>query len=123
MKYEIGLKLFLLFTSGAQNIWCITHSVYYKIYGKRNMNNFIQDRKYVDYLSIRALLKIISRSFTLDIRTEYLVFLKGVWPSNKFERFVVFSTNRLKGVVNFFIREFLKVFYFPSDFIVVVENF
>ena len=52
-----------------------------------------------------------------------MVFLKGVWPSNEFERFVVFSTNRLKGVVNFFIREFLKVFYFPSDFIVVVENF
>ena len=123
MKYEIGLKLFLLFTSGAQNIWCITHSVYYKIYGKRNMNNFIQDRKYVDYLSIRASLKITSKSFTSDIRTEYMVFLKGVWPSNEFERFVVFSATRLKGIVNFFIREFLKVFYFPSDFIVVVENF
>ena len=87
------------------------------------MSNFIQDRKYIDYLSIRASLKITSKSFTSDIRTEYMVFLKGVWPSNEFERFVVFSTTRLKGIVNFFIREFLKVFYFPSDFIVVVENF
>ena len=87
------------------------------------MSNFIQDRKYIDYLSIRASLKITSKSFTSDIRTEYMVFLKGVWPSNEFERFVVFSTTRLKGIVNFFIREFLKVFYFPSDFIVVVEKF
>ena len=37
--------------------------------------------------------------------------------------FVVFSTIRLNGEVNFFIRVFLEVFYFPSDFTVVVERF
>ena len=42
---------------------------------------------------------------------------------NGFEKFVVFSTIRLKAEVNFFIREFLEVFYFPSDFLVVAENF
>ena len=46
-----------------------------------------------------------------------------VWPWNEFERFVLFSTVRLKAEVNFFIREFLEDFYFPSDFIVVAENF
>ena len=30
---------------------------------------------------------------------------------------------RLKSEANFFIREILEVFYFPSDFIVVAENF
>ena len=27
IKYNIGLRLFLFFTSGAQNIWCIAHCV------------------------------------------------------------------------------------------------
>ena len=31
--------------------------------------------------------------------------------------------DRLKAEVNFFIREFCEIFYFPSDFIVVAENF
>ena len=30
---------------------------------------------------------------------------------------------RLKSEVNFIIREILEVFYFPSDFIAVAENF
>ena len=47
-----------------------------------------------------------------------MVSYKEVWPWNEFERFVVFfSTISLKGKVNFFIREFLEVFYFPSAFI------
>ena len=37
--------------------------------------------------------------------------------------FVAFSSIRLKGEVSFFIREFSEVFYFPSDFIAVAENF
>ena len=48
---------------------------------------------------------------------------KDVWPWNEFERFVIFSTNRLKEKVNFFIREFFRVFYFPKAFIVVIEGF
>ena len=52
-----------------------------------------------------------------------MVSSKEVWPWNEFERFVVFSTIRLKAEVNFFIREFFEVFYFPSDFNVVAENF
>ena len=52
-----------------------------------------------------------------------MVSLKEVWPLNEFERFVVFSTIRLNGEMNFFIREFVKVFYFPSDFIVAGKNF
>ena len=52
-----------------------------------------------------------------------MVSFKEVWPWNEFERFVVFSTIRLKASVNIFIRDFLEVFYFPSDFIVAAENF
>ena len=48
---------------------------------------------------------------------------KEVWSRNEFERFVVFNSIRLKADVNFFIREFLEVFYFPGDFIAVAENF
>ena len=63
------------------------------------------------------------KSFTPDIMTENLASFKDVWPWNEFERFVVFSTIRLEAEENFFIREFLEGFYFPCDFIVVVENF
>ena len=52
-----------------------------------------------------------------------MVSFKEVWLWNEFEKFVVFSTIRLKSEVNFFIREFLVVFYFPSDFTVVAEKF
>ena len=52
-----------------------------------------------------------------------MVFFKEVWPGNEFERFVVFSTIRLKAEINFFIRQFLEVFYFPSDIIVVTKTF
>ena len=51
-----------------------------------------------------------------------MVLLKKVWPWNEFEKFVVFSTIRLKSQINFFIREFLETFNFPNDFTVVAEN-
>ena len=57
-------------------------------------------------LSIKVFLKPIRESFTPDIRTENMVSFKEVWPWNEFERFVVFSTIKLKGELNFFI-EFL----------------
>ena len=50
-----------------------------------------------------------------------MAFFKKFWPWNEVERFVVLGL--LQGEVNFFIREFLEVFYFPSDFIIVAENF
>ena len=54
-----------------------------------------------------------------------------IWcPSRKFGRemnlkglLYLALLDRLKAEVNFFIREFGEAFYFPSDFIVVVENF
>ena len=52
-----------------------------------------------------------------------MVSFKEVCSWNEFERVVVFSTIRMKAELNFFIREFLEVFYFPSGFVVVVENF
>ena len=39
-----------------------------------------------------------------------------------FEIFVVLGTIRLKGEENLF-KELLEAFYFPSDFIIVAENF
>ena len=51
-----------------------------------------------------------------------MVSFNEVGPWNEFERFVVLSTTRLKDDVNFFIREFLEVFYLPSDCIVALEN-
>ena len=74
-------------------------------------------------MSIKAFLKPISKSFIPDFRTENMVSFKEVCPWNQFERFVVFSTIRLKDEVNLFIRKFLEVFYFPSTFIVVIESF
>ena len=46
IKYKIELKLFLFFTSETQNIWCIAHSVYCSVWGKRKVNKFIPDKKY-----------------------------------------------------------------------------
>ena len=76
------------------------------------MDKFIPDRKYI---FIRAFLKLISKS---------LPQISGlrIWFPLRNE-FVVFSTIRLKREVDFFIREFLVVFYFPSAFIVVSESF
>ena len=51
-----------------------------------------------------------------------MVSFKEVWTWNWFESFVVLSTIRLKGEVNFFIRGFLEVFYFPSASAVVMAN-
>ena len=47
IKYKIGLRLFVLFTSGTHNIWRIAHSVYYRVQGKQKINKFIPDRKYL----------------------------------------------------------------------------
>ena len=53
-----------------------------------------------------------------------MVFLKEVCPWNEFESwYLVLTVLGWKSGVNFFTREFLEVFYFPSDFIVVAENF
>ena len=52
-----------------------------------------------------------------------MVSIKDFRRRNEFEMFVVSSTIRLKDEADFFIREFLEVFYFPSDFIVVAESF
>ena len=52
-----------------------------------------------------------------------MISFKEVWPWNKFERYVVLNTARLKAELNFFFREILEVFYFPSDFFVIAENF
>ena len=54
-----------------------------------------------------------------------MIYFKEIWPWNEFERFAKFSIIRLKlkADVNFFIRKFLEVFYFPSNFILVAENF
>ena len=89
-------------------ISCVAHSAYWSV-GK--------------YRSIRAFLKAITKSVTPGFRTENMVSFKEVWPWNQFERFVVLSTIRLKGKVNFFIREFFEVFYFPSVFIFVIGCF
>lgn len=47
---------------------------------------------------------------------------KEVSPRNEFKRPIVFVTIRLTSEVNFFIRKFLEVFYFPSAFIFVIVN-
>ena len=52
-----------------------------------------------------------------------MVSLKELRRRNEFEMFVVLSTIRLKGGADFFIRDFLEVFYFPSDFIVAAKSF
>ena len=48
---------------------------------------------------------------------------KEFWSWNEFEGFVIFSNIRVKDEVNFFIRELLEIFYFPSSFIVELESF
>ena len=89
---------------------------------KRKINKFIPDKKYI------AIHQSISNQ-----SEKVLPQISGlrIWrPSRKFgqemnllKKFVEFSLIILKAEVNFFIREFLEVFYFPSDFIVVAENF
>ena len=62
----------------------------------------------------------MSKGFTPDSGIENILSFKEVWSWNEIESFVIFSTIRMKGEVNFFIREILKVFYFRSAFIVVM---
>ena len=39
IKYKLGLRLFLFFTSKTQNIWCVTHSVICLLgYSRKNPN-------------------------------------------------------------------------------------
>lgn len=72
-----------------------------------------------NYLS--AFLKQISKTFTQFFMTENMLSFKEAW----LERFVVFSTARLKDKANLFIRYFFEVFYFLilSVVIVVIESF
>ena len=47
-----------------------------------------------------------------------------IWcPSRKFGLKSLLYLVLLKGEVNFFVREFLEDFYFPSAFTVVIESF
>ena len=75
------------------------------------------------YISIKAFLKPISKSFPPDSKTANMVSFKEIWPGNELERFFVYSTIKLNGEVIFFIWEILEVFYFPSALIVVIESF
>ena len=49
--------------------------------------------------------------------------LRIYYPSKKFGHEINFITIRLQDEVNFFVREFLEDFYFPSTFIVVIKVF
>ena len=52
--------------------------------------------------------------------TENMVSFKEVWAWNESEKFFVsFSAVRLNDEVNFFIREFSEVFYFPTSAFIV----
>ena len=90
--------------------------MYYRAQGERKMDKCIPDKKYI---SIREFFKPISKKFKPDFETENMAYFKEVWPWNEFERFAIFSTIKLKGEVNFFIREFL-LSYFTLSFTFLV---
>ena len=72
IKYKMGLRLILFSTSGTHNLWCVTHSMYCRLSGKRKMNNYIRDRKYI---SIKAFLTENMVSFKGSLAIE--INLKG----------------------------------------------
>ena len=123
IKCKIGLRFFLFFTFGTQNIWCIAHSVYCRVQGKRKIDKFIPDRKYI----------AIHQEHFSSQWEKVLPQISGlrIWcPSRKFGHeinwkslFYLALLDRLKAEVNSFIREFFEVFYFPSDFIGLAESF
>ena len=76
----------------------------------------------VVFSGVLVCIRTFSKRFTPDFSTENMVLFKEVQPRNEFHRIVIFSTIRLKGAVNFFIRQFLEIFYFPSAFIAVIES-
>ena len=39
IKYKLGLRLFLFFTSKTQNIWCVAHSIICVLQGLRKEKN------------------------------------------------------------------------------------
>ena len=90
--------------------------MYYRAQGERKMDKCIPDKKYI---SIREFFKPISKKFKPDFETENMAYFKEVWRWNEFERFAIFSTIKLKGEVNFFIREFL-LSYFTLSFTFLV---
>ena len=76
IKYKIGLRLFLFFTSGTQNIWCVAHSVNFRVEGKRKIDKFIADRK-----NIAIPLSIFNQPEKVLPQISGL----GIWcPSKKF---------------------------------------
>ena len=79
-------ELFIL-----QIIRCIAHSIFCGV---------------IKYISIRAFLKSISKTFMPDFRSDRMVSFKEVWiewKGSEFERFFVFITIRLKYEVNYLI--------------------
>ena len=100
-RCKIGLTLLLFFTSAALNICCVAHSMCCRVQGEK-MNNFIQQRKYIalSELFLNQSVKLLPQISELRI-----------WcSSRKFGHEV--------NEKDFFISEFLEVFYFLSDFIV-----
>ena len=53
---------------------------------------------------------------------EIMVAFYKIWPWNKLKQLNVLRVIRLKGEVNFFMKRFLEVLYFPSTFAVKTEN-
>ena len=106
-KNGVETLLVLYIRARTQNLCCVSHSIYCRVSGKRKLNKFIQDRKYIS---------IKYQSF-LVWEHGFLQRKFGQW--NEFERLVVlFSTIILTSEVNFFISTgFLEVFYLPSVFI------
>ena len=70
IKFEIGLRLFLFFTSGTLNIWCISYSVY-SVYSAgfkgREINKSIPDRKYIASYPSNQLEKVLPQISGLRI--------------------------------------------------------
>ena len=125
IRVETRFVLYIQDTKYLVRVLCIAGF----IKGKREINKFIQDRKYIaSWLSI----SISETNYEL---VKVLPQMSGlrVWCSSgnfahETNLKVVFSTItnhiRYQGKVNFFIREFWKSFSdFINDFIIVAESF
>ena len=91
-----------------QNIRFVANSLYYEV---------------KQYVSNRAFFKPISKNFTPAFRTDNTVSFTEACHEMNLKALLYLVLINLKYEVNFFIREFLEVFYFPNVFTVIMGSF
>ena len=111
------MRFFLIFTSGTQNILCVARpfdSAYCRDFkGKRKINTFIQDRKYITIHQhfLNQSIKVLSQIWGLRIwfssrKFDHEMNLKGLFCISYYLDLVLFSTILIERWRKFLLESF-----------------